>query len=43
MFEFTVKEATTSSYKDVWKVKARGRLVITAILMLAITESIASS
>ena len=23
MFEFTVNEATTSSYEDVWKVKAR--------------------
>ena len=43
MFEFTVNKATTSSYKDVWKVKVRGRLVITVILMPAITKSIASS
>ena len=42
MFESTIYEATTSSYLDVWKVKARGRLVITMILMLAITKAITS-
>ena len=39
MFEFTVNEATTS----VWKVKARGRLVITTTLMLAITKNITNT
>ena len=39
MFEFTVNEATTS----VWKMKAKGRLVITTILMLAITKTITNA
>ena len=39
MFEVTLNEATTSSYYYVWKVKARGRLVITAILVLDINEA----
>ena len=34
VFESTINEATTSSYQDMWKVKARGRLAITLILML---------
>ena len=41
MFEVTLNEATTSSYYYVWKVKAIGRLVITAILVLDINEATA--
>ena len=41
MFEVSLNEATTSSYYYVWKVKARGRLVITAILVLDINEATA--
>ena len=42
IFEVTLNEATTSSYYYVWKVKARGRLVITAaILVLDINEATA--
>ena len=44
VFEFTVNEATTSSYV-LWcvEVKARGMLVIAVVLMLTITEVIASN
>ena len=44
MLKFTINETTTSSYYGVWKVKARvearERLVIAAILMLAVIKSI---
>ena len=43
MFEFTENDDTTSSYWDTWKVKARGRLIIATILVLAITKSTAVS